>query len=109
MEPTDNRVIFSGDRMDGIYKDLPASWPGIYFRESSKDNVLRYTSVLNAYQAIVVERPSENARPKLVLEQCEIDNAYDVGILCVNTSVTGKQLLGHQLRKQCHVFIWRRL
>ena len=88
-----NRVIFRGDRMDGIYKDLPSSWPGIYFRESSKDNVLRYTSVLNAYQAIVVERPSKNARPKLVLEQCEIHNAFDVGLLGVNTSVTANNCL----------------
>jgi hypothetical protein len=82
-----NNVIFTGDRLDEDYKDLPASWPGIYFRGSSKDNVLTYAVVKNAYQAIVTEKPSINANPKLVLHQCIVDNAYDVGIYCVNSSL----------------------
>ncbi len=80
-------VVFTGDRLDEDYKDLPASWPGIYFRGSSKNNVLTYAVVKNAYQAIVTEKPSVNANPKLILHQCIIDNAYDAGILAVNSSV----------------------
>lgn len=82
-----NNVVFTGDRLDDIYKDLPASWPGIYFRGSSKDNVLTYAVVKNAYQAIVAEKPSVNANPKLILHQCIVDNAYEVGIYCVNSSL----------------------
>ncbi|MDN3659055.1 hypothetical protein QWZ08_25650 [Ferruginibacter paludis] len=83
----EKKVIFSGDRLDADYKSLPASWPGIYFRESSKNNVLTYAIVKNAYQAVVAEKPSVNSNPKLVLHQCIIDNAYDAGLLCVNSSV----------------------
>lgn len=83
---TDN-VVFTGDRLDDIYKDLPASWPGIYFRGNSKNNAMTFAVVKNAYQAIVAEKPSINANPKLVLHQCVIDNAYDVGIFCVNSSL----------------------
>ena len=83
---TDN-VIFTGDRLDDPYKDLPASWPGIYFRGNSKDNVMTFAVVKNAYQAIVTEKPSINANPKLLLHQCIVDNAYDVGIFCVNSSL----------------------
>ena len=83
---TDN-VVFSGDRLDADYKDLPAGWPGIYFRGSSKNNVLKYAVIKNAYQAIVAEKTSVNANPKIILHQCIIDNAYDAGILCVNTSL----------------------
>ena len=82
-----NNVIFTGDRLDEGYKDLPASWPGIYFRGSSKNNVLTYAVVKNAYQAIVIEKPSINANPKLILHQCIVDNAYDAGIYCVNSSL----------------------
>lgn len=82
-----NNVIFTGDRLDEDYKDLPASWPGIYFRGNSKNNVLTYAVVKNAYQAIVVEKPSINGNPKLILHQCIIDNAYDAGILCANSSL----------------------
>lgn len=80
-------VTFTGDRVDPDYKDLPASWPGIYFRGNSKNNVLKYAVVKNAYQAIVAEKPSVNANPKLVISQCIVDNAYDAGLLFVNTSV----------------------
>jgi hypothetical protein len=80
-------VIFTGDRLDEGYKDLPASWPGIYFRGSSKNNALTYAVVKNAYKAIVTEKPSVNANPKVTLHQCIIDNAYDAGILAVNSSL----------------------
>jgi hypothetical protein len=83
---TDN-VTFTGDRLDADYKDLPASWPGIYFRGSSKNNVLTYAVVKNANQAIVTEKPSVNANPKVILHQCIVDNAFDAGILCVNSSL----------------------
>ena len=83
-----NHVVFTGDRLDEGYKDLPASWPGIYFRGSSKDNVLVFAVVKNAYQAIVAEKPSINANPKLVLHQCIVDNAYDaLEYICVNSSL----------------------
>ena len=80
-------VIFSGDRTDADYKDLPASWPGIYFRETSKSNELIFTTVKNAYQAIVAESPADNLFPKVTLRQCIVDNAYDAGVLCVNSSL----------------------
>jgi hypothetical protein len=82
-----NPVVFTGDRLDEGYKDLPASWPGIYFRGSSKNNVLTYAVVKNAYQAIVTEKPSVNANPKVILHQCIVDNAFDAGILSVNSSL----------------------
>ncbi len=88
-----NEVVFAGDRLDETYKDLPAGWPGIYFRGNSKDNVLNYAVVKNAYQGIVAEKPSINANPKVSLRQCIIDNAYDAGILCVNTSLNAENSL----------------
>jgi len=82
-----NEVVFAGDRLDNDYKDLPASWPGIYFRGNSKNSVLTFAIIKNAYQAVVATAPSINANPKLILQQCIIDNAYDAGILAANTSL----------------------
>ena len=75
-----NEVVFTGDRLDGDYSNLPSSWPGIIFRTSSKNNELNFTVIKNAYQAIVAIDPSANASPKLTIHQCNIDNAYDAGI-----------------------------
>lgn len=80
-------VTFRGDRLDAEYRDLPASWPGIYFRQTSKSNVLSFTEVRNAYQAIVAENPADNAFPKITLHQCIIDNAYDAGLVGINSSI----------------------
>ena len=86
-------VIFAGDRLDEDYKSFPASWPGIYFRGSSIDNMLKFTTVKNAYQAIVAEKPSANTNPKVIMQQCIIDNAFDAGIYCVNSSLQASNSL----------------
>ena len=80
-------VVFTGDRLDEDYKDLPASWPGIYFYDSSVNNVLTFALIKNANQGIEVDNLSTNANPKLILHQCIIDNAFNYGIVCTNTSV----------------------
>ncbi len=87
------RVVFQGDRLDMPYREFPAAWPGIYFRGTSKNNILRYASILNAYQGIVAEKPSINANPKLHLSQCKIDNCYDAGIFGVGTSLVADNCL----------------
>ena len=86
-EDSTDRVYFRGDRLDEPYKDFPASWPGIYFNSGSKDNIFNYAVLKNAYQAIAAQDPSPNANPKVTLNECIIDNAYDAGIITNNSSV----------------------
>jgi hypothetical protein len=86
-------VIFTGDRLDKDYRDLPASWPGIYFRTASKNNTLQYAVIKNAYQGLVAEQPSGNANPKLTLRECVIDNIYEGGITGVQTSIEATNCL----------------
>jgi hypothetical protein len=87
------RVYFKGDRLDDPYKDFPAGWPGIYFRGSSRDNVLNYAVIQNAYQGIISEQPSLNANARVTLNQCIIDNIYDAGILAVKSSLRATNCL----------------
>lgn len=88
-----DRVYFRGDRLDEPYKDFPAGWPGIFFRSSSKDNIFNYAVINNAYQACALVEPSPNANPKLILNECVIDNAYDAGIIAINSSVSARNCL----------------
>ena len=90
---TIDRVEFRGDRLDAPYNDFPGGWPGIYFRPASKDNVFNYTVIKNAYQALAVQDPQVNANPKLVLNECIIDNAYDAGIIAINSSIRARNCL----------------
>lgn len=90
---TVDRVYFRGDRLDEPYNDFPAGWPGIFFRTTSKDNVFNYAVIKNAYQALAVIDPKVTANPKLTLNECIIDNAYDAGIVAVNSSVRARNCL----------------
>lgn len=93
LKDTADRVYFRGDRVDEPYRDFPASWPGIFFQPTSKDNVLTYAVIKNAYQAIALLDPSPNANPKLILNESIIDNAYDAGIIALNSSVRARNCL----------------
>jgi hypothetical protein len=86
------RVIFTGDRLDAPYRDFPASYPGLFFTGSSRANVLNYAIIKNAYQGIVVTDPASSGT-KLTLNETIIDNAYDAGLLGINTSITARNLL----------------
>ncbi|GEO10926.1 choice-of-anchor Q domain-containing protein [Segetibacter aerophilus] len=86
------RVTFDGDRLDPTYRDLPAGWPGIFFSESSTNNVLNYAVIRNAYQGIISILGISTV-PKIILNQCIIDNVYDAGIVSVASSIKATNCL----------------
>ena len=90
---TVDRIYFRGDRLDEPYDEFPAGWPGIFFRSGSKDNIFNYAVIKNAYQAIVVQDPSPNANPKIVLNETIVDNSYDAGIIALNSSIRARNCL----------------
>ncbi len=90
---TVDRIKFQGDRLDPPYRDYPASWPGIYFRETSRDNIVQYAFIRHAYQAIVVQGVSLSAQPKLRLYESVIDNAYDIGLAGSGSSIEARNCL----------------
>ncbi len=87
------RVYFQGDRLDQPYNGFPGSWPGIYFRGTSTGNDLKYAVIQNAYQSIVVEAPPAGTVPKVLLQQCIINNSYDAGILGAQGSLEADNCL----------------
>ena len=92
-EAADNaRVTFSGDRLDPDYRDLPAAWPGIYFSESSINNVLNYAVIRNAFQGIITVLGISTI-PKITLNQCIINNVYDAGIISIASSIKATNCL----------------
>jgi hypothetical protein len=58
------RVYFQGDRLDVPYSDYPAAWPGIFFRGASKNSIIQYAVIRNAYQGIIAEQGSVNGAQK---------------------------------------------
>jgi hypothetical protein len=85
------RVVFSGDRLDEPYNNFPASYPGLIFTGSSKNNSINYAIIKNAYQGIVTTESISGV--KLDINQTIIDNAYDAGILALNSSIKAVNVL----------------
>jgi hypothetical protein len=81
------RIYFTGDRLDLPYANYPGSWPGIFFRQNSRDNILNYAVLQNGNQTLVAEGPSSDLNPKLSLNQCIINNSLTDGILAVQSSI----------------------
>jgi hypothetical protein len=63
----------------------------LIFNDGSRKNVINYAIIKNAYQGIVAVNPASGT--KLTLNETIIDNAYDVGLLGLNTSISARNLL----------------
>lgn len=87
------RIRIQGDRLDEPYRDLPAAWPGIFLQPGSSNNLFRYTVIKQAYQALVAEQGANAPNPMLRLEQVEIDNAYEAGLIGLNSSILAENCL----------------
>lgn len=87
------KIYFQGNRLDEPYKNYPASWPGVYFDATSKDNIMQFCVLKNSYQGTIALAPSVNANPKLNLQECIIDNTYDVAIGGSNSSINARNCL----------------
>jgi hypothetical protein len=77
-------VVFQGNRLDKPYKEFPGAWPGIIFREYSRNNRIEYARITNAYQGIVADKHTL-PNPKVEVHNTIIDNIYDIGVLGVNS------------------------
>ena len=87
----DNRVLFTGDRLDDPYKNFPASWPGIIFSKTSTGNILNNVSLLNATQAITIN--GDGTGTQLNLNGCIINNGFKEGIIATNSSINAVNCL----------------
>lgn len=47
-----NRVLFSSDRVEQFYDDIPGQWEGIYFLNGSQNNRIANADIINAVSAI---------------------------------------------------------
>jgi len=86
------KVSFQGDRLDDPYNSYPGGFPGIYFREAGSGH-LQYAVIRNAYQAVVVLATPTGSTPRVLLEQCIVDNSYDAGIMGVGGSLQANNCL----------------
>ncbi|HTF29411.1 MAG TPA: choice-of-anchor Q domain-containing protein, partial [Flavitalea sp.] len=52
-----------------------------------------FAVISNAFQGIVVDQPSGNANPKLILNESIIENCFDAGLIAIRSDISAKNTL----------------
>jgi hypothetical protein len=80
-------IIFTGDRLDKDYKNLPGLWDGIWLEGGSKSISFTYAEITNAIVGIQADSCGFAGGEPLRLHNCLINNMKNYGILATNAKV----------------------
>ena len=77
----EKRVLFDTWRLDKGYREGSGQWFGLHFLKNSKNSRIQYALLKNGHIAIQVDSMSLSSEPKVAIEQTEIRNFSNFGIL----------------------------
>ncbi|MCG8410628.1 MAG: right-handed parallel beta-helix repeat-containing protein [Bacteroidales bacterium] len=79
-------IVFQGDRLDKLYKNIPGQWEGIWLMPGSKNNVFNFSEIKNAITGIRVDTVV-NQQPTLLISNSKVENMTSAGILAQGAKV----------------------
>ena len=88
-----NNVVFEGDRLEHRFSDIPGQWGTIWMRAGSKDNEINYATIKNGIIGILVDSIGATTTPTLTINNTEIFNNSNFGILGRETNIIGNNLV----------------
>jgi hypothetical protein len=93
-----NEVIFEGDRLEPGFADVPGQWGTILFYSTKTDNIIEHLTLKNAAVGILMQHlalftDTDPNKPQLTINNSQIYNCSNVGILARKAIVTGKNLV----------------
>ena len=97
-------VIFQGDRLDDIYRNVPDQWNGILLFSGSQDNVFNHVEIKNANIGLQVGTIEDDGSASAVVANSRIYNHAYAGIFALksklrvyNTLITNYRFYGAAL------------
>ena len=88
-----NQVIFEGDRLEPGFSEVPGQWGTIWFTQGSTNNIISNLTIKNATVGMLIEGNDGTANPTLELENTQIYNCSNVGILARTGNIVGKNVV----------------
>jgi hypothetical protein len=82
----DNPVIFTGDRLEDDYMDIPGQWGYIHLLAGSRNNYFENTVIKNGIIGIRADT-LVNSYPTLQMHNCRIENMNAVGLYALGARV----------------------
>ncbi|HBK83193.1 MAG TPA: hypothetical protein DDZ41_06285, partial [Flavobacterium sp.] len=92
-EALEKEVIFQGDRLEPLYEDVPGQWGTIWFTQGSTNNSINHLTLKNATVGFLVSGNDGNLSNPLKIENTQIYNCTNVGILARTGNIEGKNIV----------------
>lgn len=86
----DRPVVIQGDRLEKAFNNISGQWSGIRILSESKNNVIRNTIIRNSIVGVRVDSAAH-----LNIYNSIIENTSASGLIGVNSSIYGENLLIH--------------
>ncbi|WP_291109975.1 right-handed parallel beta-helix repeat-containing protein [Flavobacterium sp. UBA6195] len=92
-EALENEVIFEGDRLEPNFSEVPGQWGTIWFSQGSTNNQIKNLTIKNATVGMLVTGNDETSTPTLNIENTQIYNCSNVGILARDGNIEGRNVV----------------
>ncbi|MBE9576753.1 right-handed parallel beta-helix repeat-containing protein [Flavobacterium proteolyticum] len=89
----ENEVIFEGDRLEPGFSEVPGQWGTIWLTQGSTNNQIKNLTIKNATVGILVSGNDGTPTPTLDLENTQIYNCSNVGILARTGNIEGRNVV----------------
>jgi len=90
----ENPVVFQGDRLETMYRDIPGQWNGLYFLNGSGEHELENVLVRNASSGIHLGNLfTGDPAPHLTLKNVVIEHMTYSGLSSIGGTVRAENLL----------------
>jgi hypothetical protein len=81
------KVVFEGDRLENNFSNIPGQWGTIWMRAGSKNNEIKHAQIKNGIIGILIDSIGSSTTPTLKLQNTEIYNHSNFGILARETNI----------------------
>ena len=84
-----NQILFTADRLEDTYKNIPDQWSGIILFSGSHGNVFNYTTIKNANIGLQVGTIENEGYATLELSNSKIENMAYAGLFALKSKISG--------------------
>ncbi|QOD62229.1 hypothetical protein H9I45_07250 [Polaribacter haliotis] len=87
------KVIIEGDRLENSFSNIPGQWGAIWMRAGSTNNEISHAQIKNGIIGILIDSIGNTSTPTLKLQNTEIYNHSNFGILARETNIEAHNIV----------------
>ena len=89
----DQKVVIQGDRLEPFYENVAGQWGTIWLKAGSRENRINHALIKNNIIGILMDSVSGGSEPALQIDNTEIYNTSNFGLLGRATHISGSNLV----------------